>query len=66
MEIKILFQSKVHTYIEYAIDFMGAGMYDEALTLLDVIKDSSYPDGALFYRIPSLLEERNKNSKDML
>lgn len=62
-EIKSLLQSKVHTYIEYAIDFMGAGMYDEALTLLDVIKDSSYPMVHYFIGYLHFLKNETKTAK---
>ncbi len=42
-KIKHLLQGKVHTYIEYAIDFLTAGFYDEAISLLNLIEESSFP-----------------------
>ncbi len=34
-EMNRLLQHRVHTYIEYALDFVGAGLYDEAIGLLN-------------------------------
>lgn len=42
-EISRLLQSKVHTYMEYSIDFWSAGLYDEALRLLEITGDSQFP-----------------------
>lgn len=42
-EISQLLKSKVHTYIEYVIDFIGAGLYDEALEFIGIIKESQFP-----------------------
>ena len=35
-EMKTLMRGAVHSYMEYAIDYASAGMYDEALQLLSL------------------------------
>lgn len=39
-EMKILMRNWVHGYIEYALDFAGAGLYDEAIALMNCYTSS--------------------------
>ena len=40
-EMKILMRGAVHSYIEYAIDYASAGMYDEAIQLLSFVTEDA-------------------------
>lgn len=45
-EMKTLMRGAVHSYMEYAIDYASAGMYDEALQLLSFVTEdteNTYP-----------------------
>ena len=45
-DLKTLMRGAVHSYIEYAIDYASAGMYDEALQLLSFVTEdteNTYP-----------------------
>lgn len=42
-ELQQLLKSNIHTYLEYATDFLNAGLYDEALRFLEIVKESPYP-----------------------
>ncbi len=42
--IEYLLMNKHHTYIEYALDYLGAGMYEEAIRFLEIIEEKNdYP-----------------------
>jgi tetratricopeptide (TPR) repeat protein len=42
-EIKVLLRNNPHTYLEFAIDYLKAGLFEEAIAFLSIIENESSP-----------------------
>jgi tetratricopeptide (TPR) repeat protein len=63
IDFKTLLRGNVHTYLEYAIDYLKAGLYDEVTKLLSIIDNQTSPivDYFLAYAYAKLGDETLKN-----
>ena len=65
-EMKTLMRGAVHSYMEYAIDYAAAGMYDEASQLLGFITEDTETTYPMVYYALGYYAARSGNESDAL